>query len=317
MKHTLPVTLILVSVFLLSQVVGLALLSAGAEVVTDSQGGTAVQHDQPAFTERPETTGYWSFVYLVIGLAIGTGALLLLVRYRLFKVWKAWFFIAVLAATTIALGTLMNEWVALGFAAVLAVWKIWRPNIWIHNITEVLVYSGIAILIAPIFNLFYATLLLIAIAVYDAWAVWHSKHMVRMANFQTESRLFAGLFIPYERGRTSMAPSRGSEQERRAAANAPARNAPAGSKAQPSRNAILGGGDIAFPLLFASVVFSTLLGAGLGKVAAFSYSLIVVASSTAALAGLFFYARKDAFYPAMPFLTAGCLVGYGIIWLLI
>ena len=39
-------------------------------------------------------------------------------------------------------------------------------------------------------------LLLALISVYDVIAVFKSKHMVSMANFQTESKVFAGLAVP-------------------------------------------------------------------------------------------------------------------------
>ncbi len=45
-------------------------------------------------------------------------------------------------------------------------------------------YTGIAILFVPILNVFWMIILLIVISIYDAYAVWKSKHMVKMANFQ-------------------------------------------------------------------------------------------------------------------------------------
>jgi presenilin-like A22 family membrane protease len=221
-------------------------------------------------------------------------------------VWKLWYFLAVWAACIVSLGALIPRWPAVVVALALAIWKIWRPNVWIHNATEVLVYSGIALLIVPIFNLIWVTALLLLVSAYDAYAVWRSRHMVAMAQFQTDSKLFAGLFVPYERG---------TKMQRETSMKVRAVRKPAKEAPRESRNAILGGGDIAFPMLFAGVVLDELLQRGLSKVAAFGYSFIVVVVAAAALLLLFTYAKKDRFYPAMPFLTAGCLVGYGIMWL--
>ena len=49
---------------------------------------------------------------------------------------------------------------------------------------------------------------------------------------------------------------------------------------------------------------------------AFFQSLVITLTTTIALALLFIFAKKDKFYPAMPIVTIGCLIGYGIILLL-
>jgi hypothetical protein len=45
-------------------------------------------------------------------------------------------------------------------------------------------------------------------------------------------------------------------------------------------------------------------------------SLIVSVCAAAALLTLLLKAQKDKFYPAMPFITAGCFGGYAIIALI-
>jgi presenilin-like A22 family membrane protease len=299
MKHTWPVTAALLAVFILSQLLGLALVTKGADVSVDAEGNSVVTHEEPALGPRPQTSGFQSVLYLLVGVAIGTIALLILVRFRLVGVWKLWFFVAVWLSMTISIGALIHVWAAIGVALVLAAWKIWRPNMWIHNLTEVLVYSGIALLLVPILDVFYGIMLLLIISVYDAYAVWQSRHMVKMAQFQTESKTFAGLVVPYK---TS-------------ASVKPASKVKGGEKPVQAKTAILGGGDIAFPMLFAGTVIDNLLSQGFTKLAAYGSSLLVVAGATAALFFLFVYAKKDQFYPAMPFITAGCLLGYGVLWL--
>ncbi len=75
----------------------------------------------------------------------------------------------------------------------------------------------------------------------------------------------------------------------------------------------MGGGDIAFPMIFAGVVMDTLIRSmGFSKPSAFLMAMIIPLVVTVALFILLYKAEKDKFYPAMPFLTAGCLVGYGI-----
>lgn len=314
MKHTWSVTLMLVSLFVVAQLIGLGIIAAGSTQTMNEDGSISVAFDDTALGPRPVLSGFESFTYIIVGVAIGTAVLLLLIKFNLLAVWKLWFFLAVFLALTIALGTFMPFVYALVLAFALASWKIWRPNFVIHNITEVLIYSGIAWLIVPNIPLGYVTLLLIVIAIYDAYAVWRSKHMVAMAQFQTDSKLFAGLAIPYGKATASPAAAKMAKSKSKMKSNAALGVKPV-ARAAEGRNAILGGGDIAFPLFFTGATLISLLGNGFSIGAAYGYSLIVVGGATLALTWLFLAAKKDRFYPAMPFLAAGCFVGYGVLWL--
>jgi hypothetical protein len=80
-----------------------------------------------------------------------------------------------------------------------------------------------------------------------------------------------------------------------------------------SRSAILGGGDIAFPLLFAGSVMEELIISGFTREMAYFRTLLVPLFAGAALYLLFVKSEKGKFYPAMPFITVGCLIGYGLV----
>jgi presenilin-like A22 family membrane protease len=88
---------------------------------------------------------------------------------------------------------------------------------------------------------------------------------------------------------------------------------PKGFEQKRVKSAILGGGDIAFPLMFSGSVMTWLLESGVSKNLAFFESLIVPLFAGIALLLLLLKSKKDKFYPAMPFITAGCLIGYGIL----
>ena len=70
--------------------------------------------------------------------------------------------------------------------------------------------------------------------------------------------------------------------------------------------AILGGGDIGFPLIFTGVIL---------KVFGLWQSLVIPVFSGAALLFLLLKGKEKKFYPAMPFITIGCLVGLGVVLL--
>ena len=71
--------------------------------------------------------------------------------------------------------------------------------------------------------------------------------------------------------------------------------------------AILGGGDIIFPIITAGVVLKTW---------GFFPALFVIAGATLGLGYLFFFSEKRKFYPAMPFITTGIFAGMILSWII-
>jgi presenilin-like A22 family membrane protease len=302
MKHTLKVTLFLLAIFLASQLVGLTIVSKYLNYDATVQTKTVTYNALPLGFDRPQVDATSSFIWIIAGVIIGTLLFLLLVRFQKFHLWKLWFFLAVGLTLTMAFyAFIANQYVALALAVILAVWKIFRPNIFVHNITEIFVYGGLAAIFVPIINLISAFWLLILISIYDMYAVWKSKHMVKMAEFQSTSKVFAGIFIPYNAKEMDIIK--------------PIKEGSLKGKSE-GKNAILGGGDIAFPLLFSGVVLNTLVLEGLSLGTAVMQTLIVTLASALALGLLLYFGKKDRFYPAMPFITAGCFIGYVIIFLL-
>jgi len=217
----------------------------------------------------------------------------LLIKFKKTFLWKVWFFLAVIVTLSIALSAFINSYVAFILSVLLAGYKIFKPNVIIHNLTEVFIYGGLAAIFVPIMNLFAVFILLLLISVYDFIAVFKIKHMVTMAKFQTKSKVFAGLLIPYKMGKEKKI-KKGVKVKRIV------------------KTAILGGGDIGFPLLFAGVVMKGLIVEGsLG----FLKALIVPLCASIALYLLFVKSKKDKFYPAMPFISAGCFIGYLVVFL--
>ncbi|MFH1237225.1 MAG: presenilin family intramembrane aspartyl protease [Candidatus Aenigmatarchaeota archaeon] len=318
MKHTIPVTLIIILIFFLSQVIGLYALGANIMGVTQTPGGeTIVEHADTTIGERPEMQGPETFLYMICAILVGTGLILLLVKFKKFGIWKAMFFFAVWMTCSITLGVFIDPLIALVFCIFLAFVKVYRPNIWIHNLTELLIYPGIAVIFVPLLDLPWVIALLLAISAYDVFAVWKSKHMVSMAQFQTKSRAFAGVFVTYKlKTQKSISKAAKTVKGRKAKTAAKGRTVAAKEDVE-YRNAILGGGDIAFPLIFAGVVMDSLIKMSIAKTTAFLLALIIPVVVAIALFSLLAMAKKDRFYPAMPFITAGCLAGYGILWLLI
>ena len=310
MKHNLKVTFFLIILFFTAQVIGLYLLNQSIETVEITDTGIIVKYEEP-ITGRPELEGQESFTYILGMIFFGTLILFFLIKFKLFKVWKVWFFLAIWGALLISFSVFLSEIFAVLLALILTILKLYKPNVIIHNITEVFMYSGIAILISPLFTVFWAIMLLIAISVYDMIAVWKMKHMITLAKAQADQKMFAGLFIPYSKSKIMVPHDKVVEKSEIKV------KIPKGFKEKEIKSAILGGGDIAFPLLFTGAIMTWLIQQGLSKELSFFYSLIISLSSGMALFLLLIKSKKDKFYPAMPFISLGCFIGFAIIYLII
>ena len=274
MKHNLKIVFILLFIFVLTQLVGLLITKPYLP-----------RESLPFNVERPqfeESTSYIPIFFIIIFTTI---IALFLIKFRAFRLWKIWFFLAVFYTLTIAFSAFILEWIAVVLALVFAFFKIVKPNIIVHNLSEIFIYGGLAAIFVPVLSLLSIFILLIVISIYDMIAVWKTKHMIKMAKFQTEAKIFPGLLVPYKINFKK----------------------PKNAVKVPVKTAILGGGDMGFPLLFAGVVMKT---------SSIYNSLIVVAFTTIALFLLFMFADKKKFYPAMPFLSAGCFLGYAMTLLL-
>lgn len=300
MKHDFKIIAILIFLFFISQIVGLLFIAGDIEQIVlpeFNQTQSIVVHQDTSIGERPDLEGSQSFIYMTLVIFFGTLFLLLLIKLRAQTIWKGWYFFAVLVALMISFGVYFNSYISFIIALILALIKILKPNVYFHNLTEILIYTGIALVFVPLFSLFWISMLLILISFYDMYAVWKSKHMIKLAKFTTESKLFAGFNINYgmSKGKVEIV-----------------------SKAtkKSHKSAILGGGDVFFPLLFTGVVMENLVKNNFSLINSFLISLIVVITSTIALSVLFYYSKKGKFYPAMPFLSIGCFIGLGLVWLI-
>lgn len=304
MKHRVDILLLIVALFLLAQYTGLFIVNAYVDYDASRVTGTFTASNLPSIAgepiERPQIEESWSPLFLIVGVFVGTALVFVIMWLRKPVVWRVWFFLAsviclYIAAFAFTKSWPKGEWLAFGFALVLSAWKFWKPNVIVQNLAEVLLYGGLVAVFFSIVNIGTMSVLLVLISLYDAYAVWQSKHMVAMAQFQTKAGVFAGLMIPYGKTGTSMAKTK---------------SLTPGKKSE-HKVAILGGGDIAFPLLFSSAVLKAYALSGQGWLA-----LLIPPFVAIALLLLMYFGKKDRFYPAMPFLSAGCFVGLFIVWLL-
>ncbi|MBI2576734.1 hypothetical protein HYV84_05965 [Candidatus Woesearchaeota archaeon] len=301
MKHTLNVTVLLLLLFFASQLIGLIITLKYIDVKTTQETGKPSFSNLPFEIERPPLEEKTSFLYIFGAIIMGTLLVLLLIKLKTRFLWKAWFFLAVMLSLSIALAAFFPASLALVIAVGLALWKILRPNMLIHNLTEIFLYGGIAAIFVPLVNVSAAIILLALISAYDIISVWKTKHMVALAKFQTQQKLFAGLVVRYK------SPSECAAQDKQKSK----KKSPSAARS----SAILGGGDMGFPLLFAGVILKTLITTSSPAIAMLK-TIIIPIGATGALAYLFWISKKGKFYPAMPFLTGGCFLGALVVWLI-
>jgi presenilin-like A22 family membrane protease len=313
MKHPLKLTLVLITMFFIAQLIGIAVIHNYSPeikqvVLPQNQTNQTLNvsvYNLPFGMNPPEgTTPSSSLLSMVIAIAIGVVLILTLMKIRAEVFIRLWFFVVI----TIALGIAINSFIqkipysaliALIVSLPFAIIKVFKKNIFVHNITELLIYPGIAAIIVPLLNVWTVVVFLILISVYDIYAVWHAGFMQKMAKYQmNDVKVFGGFLVPYigKEDRALMAKLKKLKDKSKAKLKKIKVNV-----------AILGGGDVIFPIITAGVVLNQF---------GFLSALIIALGATLALAALFYYSEKGRFYPAMPFISAGCFIALGVVYLL-
>ncbi|MFT4311146.1 MAG: presenilin family intramembrane aspartyl protease [Candidatus Woesearchaeota archaeon] len=290
MKHSLKISFMLLFLFLLAQVKGLAFLSHSIDF------GEEIVFRDISLGERPEISGFLTLIYLVLGITIGTLIVLYLAKKNKVLFWKYWFFLAALIATSITLSTIWDSYIAWLLALIITSLRFLYPIGFTQNLSELLIYAGLAIFLVPMLNLLTISLLLVVISLYDAFAVWKSGHMIKMAKFTSKSNHFPGISLNYYSPKKK---------------NRSIKNKVSG---QNKKTGVLGGGDVVFPLLFSGTLYVSLL-----STSSFAFALALIPSLFASLALLYllFFSEKDKFYPAMPYISSGLFFGYLVVLMLI
>ena len=300
MKHTWKITAILLTMFLVAQLIGLAVTNHYASEENNLPYGMGIYEA----TEQSEYNSYFS--QLLLAFIIAIALLLIFTKFEFKFILRAWFFLVVAISLGIFFYSLSKNFdvvlikeipiFATLLAISLAYFKIYKRDFVIHNFTELLIYPGIGAVFVPILNIVTIIILLVLISIYDMWAVWKSGIMQKMAKYQIKKlNIFSGFFVPYI-----------SKKMRLKIKSLKKKNSKSKLKKIKVNIAILGGGDVVFPIITAGVVLKFW---GLGS------ALLVILGAFLGLASLFLFSEKKKFYPAMPFITAGIFLGMIIGWL--
>jgi presenilin-like A22 family membrane protease len=294
--------------FFITQFIGIFVANAYSPEITQVINQTSgeyinqTQYNLPYGLDPPEEIkpkdAAWQ---ITLALFIAVILMLTLMKLKAETFLRIWFLIVVILGIALGLNAFFikipnSALIALIIAVPLGLLKIFKRNMFVHNLTEMIIYPGIASVFIPILNIPVMIFLLIAISFYDMYAVWHAGFMQKMAKYQIEQlKIFSGFFVPYlgkkERQKVKLAKTKKSKSKLKVKVNL----------------AILGGGDVVFPILLAGVVLRAW-----GLIPA----LIIPFGAVAGLTYLFYKSEKGKFYPAMPFISVGCFIALAIAYLI-
>lgn len=272
-----------------------------------------------AFEDPSDPTN--TLVYVLMILAF-TGVVLALVRYRRRDIAKyvilgsifitLAFILFILLAYGLFFVTnealdgeplfLVSFLTALAVATLLVYALVKFPEWYVIDTIGFVTAAGVTALLGISFGLLPAILLLLALAVYDAWAVYRTKHMITLADELTTQRLPILMVIPKTAGysfrqQKSLKEQLDSGEEREAM--------------------FVGLGDLIIPGILSVSAFtflndSTLApGLTLGPLA--PYSLVAIGTVLGSLAGflaLMRFVLKGNPQAGLPLLNGGALVGF-------
>jgi len=295
MKYQIKISVLMLALFVVTQFIGLYVVNHYLVEDNDLPYGM-----DPPEVEK-ESDFYTSLLpSIIIAFVIAIVILFLLMKFKAELILKIWFFVVV----SIALGLTLNSFIpGVKYASIIvlivtipvAFFKVFKNNFIIHHIAELFVYPGIAAVFVPLLNIWTMVILLILISCYDMWAVWRSGVMQKMAKYQINKlKVFSGFFVPYASPKVKTKIKKMSKKDLK-------------TKKVGVNLAILGGGDIVFPIITSGVVLKTM-----GILPA----LLVILGAAIGLGYLFFAAKKKKFYPAMPFITSGMFLGIILGWLI-
>jgi len=228
-----------------------------------------------------------SFSQFILNFLLATLFIFLILRFVKFEkekgtIFKILFILAVSLGGLLFLETWLPEPLSLIFVFVLIFWWLKKPSVLIQDLLIILGIAGTGSILGLSLNPLMVILLLVIFSIYDFIAVYKTKHMVRMAKAMLESRAILALVIP-----PNIFGFRESLE-----------------KIQPGgKFLILGGGDIAFPLIFSvSLIPSGIL-----------HSFIVALFSLIGLFASFWFFTKQKErkpIPALPPIALFSIIGY-------
>ncbi len=241
----------------------------------------------------------WNLAYFFSILVIFTIVILLIIRFRKKQAVRIIFLTATTVLSIYVLYPILsifiaNVWVSLTLsvaaAAVLLIALVKKPEWYVTNAIALLTGVGAIALIGISLDILLVIVLLIALAAYDAFSVYKSKHMIDLADNVMDLKLPVMFVIPKRRDYSLLKETKSLKQKLEDGTEREAY--------------FLGVGDIVFPGILAVAAFHNIAGNGL------IIALSVLAGTLLGFIALMAYVVKGKPQAGLPFLCSGAILGY-------
>ena len=193
----------------------------------------------------------------------------------------------------------------LGLAIILMVLLFIRPEWYVVNTVGVLVGAGVIVMLGVTFVPTLIMIFMILAAIYDAWAVYRSKHMLDLADTMIGLKLPILLVAPQERG-YSMLEEQGSIRPETVSAqeNVPVQTTQPKKRKKSKEAMFMGLGDVIFPgmLVVSAVQWVTTGGLEVG--------IATVVGGLVGYLALMMFVASGRPQAGLPLLNGGAILGY-------
>lgn len=284
--------ILLVSLFLITNFLGL-MAAQNLQQVEEIQE-TAEQNQSAA-----------SGLYIFLLIGISTVLLLALYKINAQLVIKAWFGLAMFVSTLIFFQSFFTPFAALVITAIIIAARFLVDDPGVMNALTIFAFAGFGAFFGSILGFEAIIALMVVLSIYDYFSVNISKHMVALAKFGMQTNTFMGFTYPKEEGGMQqgdvddiedLEPVEDSDESSRTAASQ-------GEAAKKRGMGVLGGGDIVIPLAFAAALLPDF---GILPAA------VSILGAATGLTFLLMKAQEGKFYPAVPPVAFGSIVGFGM-----
>jgi presenilin-like A22 family membrane protease len=179
---------------------------------------------------------------------------------------------------------------SIGASVALLILLIKKPEWYIIDAIAMLTGVGAIAMIGISLNIWIVIVLLIAMAVYDAFSVYKTKHMIDLADSIMDQKLPVMFVIPKKKGYSFLKKTKGLKEKLQ--------------EGEPREAYFLGLGDVVFPGILAVAAFHNLASNGL------LVALCVLVGTLIGFMALMVLVSKGKPQAGLPFLCSGAILGY-------
>ncbi len=237
-----------------------------------------------------------SILSFLVAFAIATALILIFIKFiKIRFAYSALFAFMIFIGSGVVFSVFVPDLWAIGLAIALVAVRFLLPNVFTHNLAFFLAIAGVSAQLGTLIPVVAVIVLLIVLSVYDYIAVFKTTHMVAMFKEMSAKGALMGIIIPekisglgrnvHEAVKSKL--ERGSSQ-----------------KAETLSYVMLGGGDLAFPAVFA---ISALAQYGIVQAVG-----VLLGSLAGILIIHYLFLRKARALPALPPIAAGSIAGFVI-----